>query len=171
MAQHRLHRDPEGLIEQVVFFAPGGEVLAAVHDAGQGAGDGEGRQSHLFVGHQAEHRGKGLRQAVYTALGQGDVQPGQAAAGLFARRVLPGAALGELPQLVVPVFRAVVVDGQGAQHAHPLHQGGGSEDLAVGQGPVILLHFPVVAHAGVKLGVSDEQLRHLGVVPAFGVAF
>ena len=36
-----LHRDTHGAVEQVILFAPEGEVLAAVHDAGQSAGNGE----------------------------------------------------------------------------------------------------------------------------------
>ena len=40
--QYGLHRAAEGLVEQIVPLAPGGKILAAVHDAGQCAGDGEG---------------------------------------------------------------------------------------------------------------------------------
>ena len=86
LPQNRLHRNADGLIEQVVSLAPGGEILAAVHNTGQGAGNGEGGQIDLLAGHQPEHRRDGLRQVVHLPLGQGDIQPGQAASlGLHCR--------------------------------------------------------------------------------------
>ena len=95
LPQDRFHGNADGLVEQVVPLAPGGEVLAAVHNAGQGAGNGEGGQIDLLVGHQPEHRRDGLCQVVHLPLGQGDIQPGQAAPGLLPRRVVGVALPGE----------------------------------------------------------------------------
>ena len=73
--QYGLHRDAERLVEQVVPLAPGGKILAAVHDAGKCAGDGEGGEGDLLIGHQPERGGNGFRQPLHAPLGQGDVQP------------------------------------------------------------------------------------------------
>ena len=170
LPQNGLHRDPQRLIEQIVLFAPEGEVLAAVHDAGQGAGDGKGGKRHLLVGQQAEHGGDRLRQTLHAPLGEGDIQPGQTAAGLFSCGVFRAAAAGKRLQLLIPALGAFIVHGQSAEHAHPLHQRGGGEDLLLRQAAVIGLHFAVVPHAGVQLRVADQKLGDLGVVAAPGVA-
>ena len=83
------------LFLQVVLFAPCGKVLAAVHDAGQHACDGEGRQRHFLVHQQPEHGGDGFRQTLHAPLGQGDVQPCKAAARLLSDGVLPAAENGQ----------------------------------------------------------------------------
>ena len=70
--------ETEGFVEQVVLF-----LHSACHrsDARQRAGDGEGRQRHLFVHQQPEHGGDGFRQSLHAPLGrecpamQGDCGP------------------------------------------------------------------------------------------------
>ena len=47
---------------------------------------------------------------------------------------------------------------------------GGGEDLGLRQRPVELLHLRVMPHAGMQLRVAYQQLGHLGVVAASGVA-
>lgn len=86
--QYCLHGETEGFVEQVVLFAPFGKVLAAVHDARQRARDGEGRQRQLFVRQQPKHGGDGFRQTLHAPLGQGNVQPRKATAGLLSGGVL-----------------------------------------------------------------------------------
>ena len=169
--QHRLHGETEGFVEQVVLFAPCGKVLAAVHDAGQRACDGEGRQRHFLVHQQPEHGGNGFRQTVHAPLGERNVQPCKAAAGLLSGGVLPAAALGKCLQLAVPAFRAFVVHRQRAEHAHALHQRGRGENFRLRQAAVVFFHLGIVTHAGVQLGVAHQQLGDLGMVTAAGVAF
>lgn len=44
------------------------------------------------------------------------------------------------------------------------------QDLLLRQRPVILLHLLIMAHPGVQFRVPNQQIRHLGVVSALGVA-
>ena len=69
-SEHGLRRNTHGAVEQVVLFAPRGKVLATVHDAGQRAGDGEGRQRQLLICQQLEHRRNRVRQAFHAPLRQ-----------------------------------------------------------------------------------------------------
>ena len=70
----------------------------------------------------------------------------------------------------VPALGIFIVRRQRAEHAHALHQRGRGFQLALRQAAVVALHLGVVPHAGVQFGVADEQLRHLRVVAAAGVA-
>ena len=169
--QYRLHRETEGLVEQVVLFTPFGKVLAAVHDAGQRACDGEGRQRHFLIHQQPEHSGNGFRQTVHAPLGERNVQPCKAAAGLLSGGVLPAAALGKCLQLAVPALRAFVVHRQRAEHAHALHQRGRGENFRLRQAAVVFFHLGIVTHAGVEFCIAHQQLGDLGMVTAAGVAF
>ncbi|EEC58506.1 hypothetical protein BACPEC_00638 [[Bacteroides] pectinophilus ATCC 43243] len=169
--QYSLHRETEGLVEQVVLFAPFGKVLAAIHDARQRARDGKGRQRHLFVRQQTEHGGDGLRQTVHAPLWQGDVQPCKAAARLLSGGILPAAVFGKLLQFAIPALRAFVIHGQCAEHTHALHQRGGGENFRLRQAAVVFFHLGIVTHAGVEFCITHQQLRNLGIVTAAGVAF
>ena len=168
--ENGLHRDTHGAVEQVVLFAPRGKVLAAVHDAGQRAGDGEGRQRQLLICQQLEHRRDGVRQAFHAPLRQRDVQPCQTASCLPACGVLLAATLHELFQASVPALRPVIVRAQGAEHTHALHQRWGGEYFRLRQCAVVLLHLRVVPHAGMQLRIADQQLGDLGMVAAPGIA-
>ena len=168
--QHRLHRDTHGVVEQVILFAPRGKVLAAVHDAGQRAGDGEGRQRQLLICQQPEHRRDRVRQAFHAPLGERNVQPCQTAACLPTCGVLLAAALHEPFQASVPVLRPVIVRAQSAEHTHALHQRRRGEYFRLRQCAVVLLHLRIVPHAGMQLRIADQQLGDLGMVAAAGVA-
>ena len=170
-SQQLFHRQPDGIVEKIILGTPCGKILAAVHNAGQAAGNGEWGQTDFLVRQQSGYGGDGFCQPVGSPLGQGDVQPGHPAPGLPSGGIPAAARTGKVFQCLIPAFRTLVVHGQGAEHTHALHQGRGVQNLLLRQGSVILFHFAVVAHAGVHLGIADQQLRHLGKVPAPAVAF
>ena len=86
--QYRLHGETEGFVEQVVLFAPCGKVLAAVHQAWQGAGYGKGRQGHFLVGEKPEHRRYDGGQSLCPSLWQRNVQPRKSSSCLLACGIL-----------------------------------------------------------------------------------
>ena len=169
-AQNGLHRDTDGLIKQVIPAAPFAEVLAAVHNAGQGAGDRKGRQGHFLIDQQPVGRGNDGGEIGDAALRQGDIQPGQPAPGLPPGRVAFGTAAGKLRKRLVPALAALIIGRQGAQHTHALHQRRGGGDLLLRQAAVVFLHLAVMAHAGMKLGIAHQKLGDLGMIPCHGVA-
>ena len=93
LTKNRLHRNTDGVVEQIILFAPWREILATVHDAWQRTGDREGRERDFFIGEQSENGRNGLRQALHASLRERNIQPSKAAAGLLPSGVIFSAAM------------------------------------------------------------------------------
>ena len=83
--------------------------------------------------------------------------------------ILRGAAAGELFKLAIPPLGTGIIRRERTEHAHTLHKRGRGENFLFRQYAVVFLHFAVVSHTGVPLGVADEQLGHFCAVPALDI--
>ena len=170
LSQNRLHRHAQRLIQQIVAPAPRGKVLSAVHDARKRARYRQRRHGNVLAAKQPEDCREGFRERLRASLRQRNIQPREAASGLFSGGVLPAPLLRKAAQLLIPALRALIVRRHRAEHAHALHQRRRGENFRFRQAPVIGCNLAVVPHAGVQLRVPDEKLGDFGVVAVLCVA-
>ena len=168
--QQETHRDTVLAVEIVILSAPRTEVLAAVHNAGQTAGDRKLRHDDLLAGQQAYNIGELGQNVAHTPLGQSDVQIGQPAPNRFVVRVRPFQPSGAAFQFQIPRLGSVIIHADGRKHTHPRHQRRRGQYLLPGQGAVVVLHLVIVGEAGMNFTVLNQQFGHLLILPAAGVA-
>ena len=129
------------------------EVLAAVHGAGQVAGDGKLRETVALVEQQGRDVLHYRQHVPASPVGQADVQVGQTALGLPPDAALGVGGVGF--QLLIPILALFAVHQHGTQHTHTRHKHRAVRDLPLVQIEIVAAQLVVVAVARVHPGVAD----------------